>query len=36
MGIKLTPVERNYVMSDEMLKRNGFSGTGNETWYSAS
>jgi hypothetical protein len=29
-------VERNHIMSDEMLKRNGRSGTGIETWYSDS
>lgn len=32
----MTPVKRNHIMSDEMLKRNGRSGTGIETWYSAS
>ncbi len=32
----MTPVERNHIMSDEMLKGNGRSGTGIETWYSAS
>ncbi len=32
----MTPVERNHIMSDEMLKRNGRSGIGIETWYSAS
>lgn len=32
----MTPVERNHIMSDEMLKRNVRSATGIETWYSAS
>jgi len=32
----MTPVKRNHIMSDERLKRNGRSGTGIETWYSAS
>lgn len=31
----MTPVEKNHTMSDEMLKRNGRSGTGIETYYSA-
>lgn len=32
----MTPVEKYYIMSDEMLKRNGRSDNGIETWYSAS
>ncbi len=32
----MTHVERNHIMGDEMLKRNGRSDTGIETWYSAS